>query len=1066
MSTAFDLKSLLAEVTGPAAVLGLERDLAMEQLRLKLAVRGWTDPRAAIETAGEAEQNRLLEALAIEVETAIEARPGRWYLAAPIRRRVLAQADREELRSAVKPHSPEDRDDPLRSAFAAWLAPSFPPLASLPDPVLAVLGNVSDWLGAAMPAPITATEIEAERAARTLNSDLARMTKYPLVGAAHRRALDELDKFAARPGKAQLSAVYVYGGGGSGKTTLLAFLQQRLQEAAGAVARIDFDEPAIDPTRMATLNVELFAQLTRTVQSLKGSSDFILTNLRAIAQGQRSSRIGNQPSRKTARPAIKRSSNISSETWETEKESSASSILYGTLVPTTLGGPLVLILDTAELVLTHSDRVAAGVIEWLRFLQMEAGARDLRLIIAGRDPPPTVDPAAKGYAVRNLLERLAQINVTIEPAIPLPELEPAESAELLRNCGVADPQIAEAAAAAVPGNPLLLRITADALRDGGEEVQRAVQEAHRAARIDEASARNYLMRRVVAHVPDPEARPYVLAAMFSPVVTARLLEEAIIPAVDRATLGEGTKPAAHGRPRKFADRVFRALATAQWLTRPSLDAKTLSFNRDLRSFVLRLLRSGVAAEAFERDVRQSAAIHNLRGRGPQNRALALYHLALLGLRYTRPSGANREIYRDILRDVLEELPVDLRFRLDVPRYELLTTDEKQASLPTNPAPNISDEDWRLYLEGTSTKDGEGMLLVKDDKADQALELYRSRPTRPKGLAPPFVVRALADLGRWDDPLVSVDAILAANAKGWLDDERHSPDDLSQIYWLTRLALQQHEGRLSEEHIDLLLHVCRWARAPGLTMLPALMVVAEMTLGQPIMDTRMRLSALNAGSEARVALLGEGPGFSHTRELRVSVGQLAVVQADWLRSLGAYRRIGQAISLSALEKPQAALVRLGGRPIAEVNQLFDRLSDSVPFLPGGLEPEELLLLCRGLTPEFHRPMREALLTICGDGVVGPLTRKVIDPVLQAMTIRPADMQPNVFYQRLAGNPRVWAAALIGFADQARLLPLLAQQLARNARSGNAREVARSFLAWDRALCRGGSSLWGSAQTKRA
>jgi hypothetical protein len=1065
LSTAFDLKSLLAEVTVPAAVLGLERDLAMEQLRLKLAVRGWTDPRAAIETADQAEQNRLLEALAIEVETAIEARPGRWYLAAPIRRRVLAQASRQELRGAVKPHSPEDRDDPLRAAFAAWLAPSFPPLASLPDPVLAVLGNVSDWLGAAIPAPITATEIEAERVARTLNSDLARMTRYPLVGAAHRRALGALDKFAARPGKAQLSAIYVYGGGGSGKTTLLAFLQQQLQEAAGAVARIDFDEPAIDPTRMATLNVALFAQLTRTVQGLRGRSDFILTNLRAIAQGQRSSSIGNQPRRKTARPAIKRSSNISSETWETEKESSASSILYGTLASTTLGGPLVLILDTAELVLTHSDRVAAGVIEWLRFLQMEAGARDLRLIIAGRDPPPTVDPAAKGYAVRNLLERLAQINVTIEPAIPLPELEPAESAELLRNCGVTDPQIAEAAAAAVPGNPLLLRITADALRDGGEEVQRAVREAHRAARIDEASARNYLMRRVVAHVPDPEARPYVLAAMFSPVVTARLLEEAIIPAVDRATLGEGTNPAAHGRPRKFADRVFRALATAQWLTRPSLDAKTLSFNRDLRSFVLRLLRSGVADETLERDVRQSAVTHHRRGRDPQSRAMALYHLALLGSRYTRPRGSSREVYRNLLRDVLEELPVDLRLWLDPPQHAAKEGAATGGHTTTSTVAGVSEAEWRLYVEGTAGKDGQGTLLVKDDKADQALELYLARPTRPAGLAPAFVVRALADLGRWHDPLVNVDAILATEAKRWLNAKRYSPDDLSQIYWITRLALQQKEGLLSGVHIEILRHVSRYIRGPGLTQLPALIAVAEAAMMVPIMGASMRQSAFKVASEARV-MLGFGSDLGKFQKLEIPAGQLVVVQADWLPTLGSNRQVRLTIPILGLDRIQEDMTRLDGKPIAQVNQLFDSLSDAVPFLPYGLEHWELALLCRGRTPEFHRPMREALLTICGDGIVGPLTRKVIDPVLQAMSIRPAEMRPDVFYERLAGNPRAWAAALIGFADQARLLPLLAQQLAEVAPAENAREVARSFLAWDRALCRGGSSLWGSAQTKRA
>ena len=311
----------------------------------------------------------------------------------------------------------------------------------------------------------------------------------------------------------------------------------------------------------------------------------------------------------------------------------------------------------------------------------------------------------------------------------------------------------------------------------------------------------------------------------------------------------------------------------------------------------------------------------------------------------------------------------------------------------------------------------------------------------------------------------MDAILAANAKDWLDQERHSPDDLSQIYWLTRLALQQQKGWLSGLHVDVLHQVSQSARGPGLTQLPALIVVAEATMGRPIMLARMRQASLKAGSEARL-LLGLGLDLGEFPNLEMAVGQLAVVQADWLSTLTTSRQIGLAIPLLRLDSVQKALTDLNVQPIADANGLFDGLKEDIPLLPNGLKHWELALLCRGRTPEFHRPMREALLTICGDGIVGPLTRTVIDPVLHAMTIRPAEMRPNVFYERLAGNPRAWAAALIGFADQARLLPLLAQRLAELAPAENARKIAESFLAWDRALCRGGSSLWESARTERA
>src|SRR5690606_33943805 len=120
-------------------------------------------------------------------------------------------------------------------------------LSSVETQVLSCLGNVCEWLGSR--APYDAQQIAGELAVRTLDADLARMTKFPLVGQTHQRTLQALLEFATAPARGNPAVVYIHGGGGAGKTTLLAFLQwelRRLQPPV-PVVRIDFDDPAIDP---------------------------------------------------------------------------------------------------------------------------------------------------------------------------------------------------------------------------------------------------------------------------------------------------------------------------------------------------------------------------------------------------------------------------------------------------------------------------------------------------------------------------------------------------------------------------------------------------------------------------------------------------------------------------------------------------------------------------------------------------------------------------------------------------------------------------------------------------
>ncbi|MDE8652513.1 hypothetical protein [Novosphingobium album (ex Liu et al. 2023)] len=1052
MTPGFDLKGFdlnkLAIADGLADP-GASEDAPVDLLRRRLAVRGWARPLLLIDESDAARRDKFLSALAPEVETAVETRPGQWYLAVPVRRRVLARCGREELRSAVAPLPGEDPGDPLRQAFSLWVEDRYPPLDTLPSDVLPELDNVRGWTGSQWSAPYGAQQIRAEIAARTLDADLRRMTAYPLVGQHHRDACDLLETFATRPARGGASGIYLHGGGGTGKTTLLAFLQNRLRRRKPpiAIARIDFDEPAIDPARMSTLNLALYEQLARCVPGIAERGDFILDNLRQLSQMQRNADFAE---RGGPGSGLKRSTAVAAESVFAQTASDEGSILYHTLAADVLRGPLVLVLDTAELILSHSDRAISGLVFWLRFLRSEAQAEDIRLIVAGRDAPPGTSEAEQGPATRGLLERLAEEGVEFDPPIALTELDPQESSQLLRNSGIADKAVADAAAAAVPGNPLLLRITADALLSDDSDIRQTVREAHQESRIDPDSARNYLMRRIVAHVADPEARPYVLAALYSPFATRDLLREVIMPAVER---GGGAGAADGTQARRRADRLFRALASTHWIASPNLDSRTVRFNRDIRAFALKLMAANPDSGILERDLRQSAAIHHLQRRSGFDRALAIYHLAMLGQPYRRPAIKARAEMAQVLRDVLDELPEALRNWLTA---EPEPTGASAATAPDDAPPAMSDAEWRLYLEGEPDRDGEGMKLVKDDRATEALALYASRPTRPHGLAPPFVVRALADLGDWHNELIDIEAIIATQQERWLGARRLTPDDLSELYWVTRFALQRDNAVLPQPYVGLLRHITAITSGPGLTAFPALIAVAEARLKVAIMDPRMRRAALASGNEPRVLLgAADDAGFE---QVELAAGQIAVVQANWWDRLQRIPEIARALDLSRLHWLQQDLLSLQGRPMAEVNRLFDRLRERVPVKVGRLDERQRALLLRGMTPEFHRPMREALLTVCADGIVGPATRALLDPVLGAMTILPAEMKPAAFYERLSGNPRAWASALVSFADQCRLLPLLAGTIATRAADERARRIAKSFQSWDAALCRSGSSDW--------
>jgi hypothetical protein len=124
----------------------------------------------------------------------------------------------------------------------------------------------------------------------------------------------------------------------------------------------------------------------------------------------------------------------------------------------------------------------------------------------------------------------------------------------------------------------------------------------------------------------------------------------------------------------------------------------------------------------------------------------------------------------------------------------------------------------------------------------------------------------------------------------------------------------------------------------------------------------------------------------------------------------------------------------------------------------LDRPAMVLVMRGLTPEFHRPLREAVLRLYGDGSDSHrLVRFIIGPTLERMSIRPTEMEPEAFFRRFQSNPKAWSTAFISYADRCRLLPSLCQRIVEHGNREGAR-IAKAFLGWDTALSGTLSSDW--------
>ncbi|MGO7335694.1 hypothetical protein [Rhizobium leguminosarum] len=1034
-------------------------------LRLALAMRGWVNPMLLLPKDMSASQEaQVLDAVAPDVQIALRDQPGRWFLRDQERQRLLTTTPSAELERAIAPRDETDRQDPVRRAFELRRKRVPADLSGEETGVLTALGSTFTWLEEKLhwqPETLSfwglETDLEGvkQRVAATLarrrrKDDVERMTKAKMRG--RDDPLETLVEWATAPKQGTHNGrfLYVSGIGGAGKSTLFAHLEKRLWDAPTPplLVHIDCDMPGFDPTDAVALDLALFPQLAI---ALPAEAPDLMRRANVLSLATRETdaaylatmgRPGKQSRQRKAEADRPVESFVDLESAVSQKAGERSSISDNAL--SRLGGrTLVLLFDTAELMLARvavaTSSETAGTADWFGSLTGLMNGADVRILMAGRNPPGDTEVEALTRQVEQ------RANWKVDPVITLGDLEQDEAEALLADLGIDDAGLAKKAAKVLPRTPLILKIAADVYRASEAERIEFVAKIE-AASIDPSVARRYLTERIVNHLASPTAKPFALAAMVLPRVTEPLLAAAVLPVVGKVA-----------PTRRLARDVLAGLGDAGWLVREEPGGKGLTFHPEVRRLALDLMASDPKLQSQLTEVRRLARDFYERRRQIGDSTFRLYYDLLLGTQPLRVSTVDL----NLLGAAVDDLPQAVREQF---------VDIRSADRAVDP-PKSTPADWARYLEGSGRRDGEGDRLVKRGHADAALELYRSRPTREPGRPPTFVLQALADAGYFSSSEVDIEAIVAETEKELAQaaGERLNNSLRSRIYWLTRYTLMAQPAPLSLAHHRVLTQAARRFSGVGPVLLfPSVTSVAEAFAPErgPIAPESWFNAKGAIESETRMFLV------QHSRFDRHSVWQphvdaLLALQPDWpeLAARGLPVAVGTVFQ-RRMHELQTRLFPPNAEPATQLdfNRFLRELRQpvSVELSPKTSRVNAVRLL-RGMTKEFHRPLRAAAIrhaeALPGAGEM------LIDLTVEMLTelpLRTRELQDAEWRRRADRDIGAAMGLAIPFIDRARRLPSFCERLARAAgRTKTGRDlaaVARSFLAWDKALSAGLNSDW--------
>lgn len=1021
---------------------------ACSLLRLRLAVRGWVSPLQLLQDVTQDEHDAALRVVGAEVELSERMRPGLWFMALSARKRVLALTEPAQLRGAAEQSlTSSDESDPVRLALlvAMALGPELhdpgaeqlqQALARQTPEVLQELGRMLAW-GITLPGlDAIAATAAAEQRRRIRDRQRESMGATIVFGRQHEQeAIRRFLQPGRTPGGAR--TLYLSGIGGSGKSTLLLAAEDEARSAGDRiVVRLDFDNPFMNPRNPEQMDIQLLGALAVEVPGAARDLHQISAQLQSMADSRARAHIkaagtvhsfASSESVKRGSAQVQRARYAS--TSGSDAESASNSQHYGRIsamaaleyIPAFTARTTVLLLDTLENVTRLGADGIDSVLAWLSSIGAilpRPDGRELRVVIAGRDRLGSVGMQA-------LARRFERHGIRQDPDdhVALSDLEFEPACALLMRFGMAADDAA-LAAAALPRNPLVLRLAAKTYRTGKEDLAQ-IQQAYRERRIDRHTAAGYLAQRVVQHVPRQPARRYVLAALSLTEVNERLLQDIVIPAVDGY----------HGRgDRDLARKVYRGLVLASWLTIEHVPG-TFRWHAELRALALPMIHADPAHAPVADRVLQDARFWYANKRSAHERDLA-------------------EGYRD----ATDGAPTDgLLRRLKHALRRAIGSAPDVGGEPSSPdAGSTGDRDaqvHRMRLEGVGGKPGEGDRLVALGLVQRALQLYRARPTREPGAPPTFVIRAFAlsgeNYGADVDPL----AVLAEvrehmNRNG----NRLQRRDYERLYWLTRLVML-NQATLPTPHIELLRDVCQaskfkrhWGALYGLIgMLEALqsdtclLCIAPAAWPPPNADV---------GPEQRLGMtrtrLGQfwsnGPG---DRWISTRLGSLLQFDTRWPLLLTDYLH-QEILQIDGggrcIEDLDNKIRFLRTAPLLAAEELLASSRDvRVRINLARLKPDAAPALLRGTMVEFHAPLASLLSNRmlwrndCSAEEILRRLLQVIDDLRlpEAMVLPFSDFESDERRKLYASNLQAGISALIVALDRSAALEqfalaLLAQQ----------------------------------------
>jgi hypothetical protein len=256
--------------------------------------------------------------------------------------------------------------------------------------------------------------------------------------------------------------------------------------------------------------------------------------------------------------------------------------------------------------------------------------------------------------------------------------------------------------------------------------------------------------------------------------------------------------------------------------------------------------------------------------------------------------------------------------------------------------------------------------------------------------------------------------------------------------------------------------CSLLSGEGLTTMPAIIAIAEAGAKTEILPERVATARGASQTTMRVSLVR---AVIRQRQfaLELPVEGIVVAQLDWRKVLAASAH--RMIDIPQLDWVQNALAQHHDRPISEFNAALRDMGRMINLKWDGRDLTPAILVLRGQTTEFLRPLRQVLVDLYEQDHDGVLLHLLM-PVIDRMSLRPVEFSSGRLAEALAQDSRAWCAAFVGFADRARLLPLLCNILVGRhdtssstaTATARAARVAKSFLWWDGALCGGRSSEW--------